>query len=186
MLDKARELFYRQGYARTTLSQIARSAGLPESSLIREFKDKTALLAELVRQLRESTLETWKREAARHDDPLARLHAIIDCCWKAAGEHAQDFRILHQLIPGKDADGLSLLTGYCQDCETFLAQLIGEGQQAGVFRRSLDSRVGAWQIMHTIQGHLLARPLGIPFLLEPDFQAHCTDCLVHCLLKTDV
>ena len=35
------------------------------------------------------------------------------------------------------------------ECETFLAGIIAEGQQAGVFRRSPDPRVLAWDVLHT-------------------------------------
>lgn len=186
LLDQAKSLFASQGYGRTTLGQIARSAGVPEASLVREFKTKTGLLLEILREVRNSTLETWKREAGKHEDPLAKLHAVIDSYWAAAREHDQNLRILHLLIPGQDGEALAPFEAYCLDCETYLAQLISEGQQAGVFRRSLDARVGAWHIMQTILGHLFARPLNIPLLQEADFQARSSECLTHCFLKTDV
>jgi hypothetical protein len=72
------------------------------------------------------------------------------------------------------------------DAETLLAELIAEGQQAGVFRRSLDPRVGAWEVIRTGLGYTLTLPLGVPLYQEPGYLPQAIDCLLHCLLKTDV
>ena len=72
------------------------------------------------------------------------------------------------------------------DSEALLAGIITEGQQSGVFRRSLDPRVGAWEIMQTTLGFRLTEPLGVPLYGESDYPARAVDCLLHGLLKTDV
>jgi len=55
-----------------------------------------------------------------------------------------------------------------------------------VFRRSLDPRVGAWELIRAGLGYSLTRPLNIPLYDEPDYMPRALDCLLHCLLKTDV
>src|SRR5437762_2848973 len=72
------------------------------------------------------------------------------------------------------------------DSEQLLSGVITEGQQAGVFRRSLDPRVGAWELIRTALGYTLTLPLVIPLYEEPDYLPRAIDCLLHCLLKTDV
>ena len=67
-----------------------------------------------------------------------------------------------------------------------LAQIISEGQQTGVFRRNLDPRVGAWELIRTALGYTLTLPLGVPLYEEPDYLTRAVECLLHCLLKTDV
>ena len=71
-------------------------------------------------------------------------------------------------------------------CERLLAHIISEGQQTGVFRRSLDPRVGAWELIRTALGYTLTLPLGPPIYAEPDYVPRAIECLLHCLLKTDV
>ena len=59
-------------------------------------------------------------------------------------------------------------------------------QHAGVFRRTLDPRVGAWEFIRTALSYTLTLPLGIPLYEEADYVPRAIDCLLHCLLKTDV
>ena len=80
----------------------------------------------------------------------------------------------------------ALLRSFYLDSETLLAQIISEGQQTGVFRRNLDPRVGAWELIRTALGYTLTLPLAIPLYQEPDYLPRAIDCLLHCLLKTDV
>jgi len=68
------------------------------------------------------------------------------------------------------------------DCETLLAQVIAEGQQAGQIRSSLDPRVGAWELIRTALAYTLTLPLGIPLYEEPDYAARAIECLFECLL----
>jgi hypothetical protein len=67
-----------------------------------------------------------------------------------------------------------------------LAKVIADGQQTGVFRRPLDPRVGAWELIRTALGYTLTMPLDLPLYREPDYLARAIECMLHCLLKTDV
>ena len=67
-----------------------------------------------------------------------------------------------------------------------LVRVIREGQQTGVFRRSFDPRIGAWELIRTALGYTLTLPLGIPIYAEPDYLTRALECLLHGLLKTDV
>ncbi len=102
-------------------------------------------------------------------------------------EHALEFRIMHRtLIECDDPEIAALLRSFYLDSEALLAQVISEGQQTGVFRRSLDPRVGAWELIRTALGYTLTLSLDIPLYQEPDYLPRAIDCLLHCLLKTDV
>jgi AcrR family transcriptional regulator len=54
IIAAAKKLFGKQGYAATTTSQIAMAAGVTEGAFFHHFKDKKALLAEVVRQLQKA------------------------------------------------------------------------------------------------------------------------------------
>ena len=64
-----------------------------------------------------------------------------------------------------------------------LSGIISEGQQTGVFRRSLDPRVGAWELIRTALAYTLTLPLGIPLYEEPDYAARAIECLLECLVS---
>ncbi len=187
LLTHAKQLFLTLGYANTTTEKIARSAGVTEPVLYRHFESKKALFLEVLQEIREATLNRWNAETAELADPLAKLHAIADMYLGSTRAHALEYSVMHRsLIETDDAEIAAFLRAFYLDSETLLAQVIAEGQQSGVFRRSLDPRVGAWELIRTALGYTLTLPLGIPLYQEPDYLPRAVECLLHCLLKTDV
>jgi TetR/AcrR family transcriptional regulator len=187
LLEHAKQLFVTHGYQNTTTEKIAAAAGVTEPVLYRHFESKKALFLEVLGEIRQATLERWNAETASLTDPLARLHAITDMYLGTTREHALEFRIMHRtLIESDDEEIRASLRAFFLDNESLLAQVIGEGQQSGVFRRNLDPRVGAWELIRTALGYTLTLPLGIPVYDEPDYLPRAIECLLNCLLKTDV
>jgi AcrR family transcriptional regulator len=187
LLAHAKHLFVTQGYHATTTEKIAQAAGVTEPVLYRHFANKKALFLEVLEEVRAATLERWHAETSSVTDPLAKLHAIADMYLGSTRAHAVEFRIMHRtLVETDDEEIVALLHGFYLDSETLLTHIIAEGQQAGVFRRSLDPRVGAWEMIRTALGYTLTLPLGIPLFGEENYLPQAIDCLLHCLLKTDV
>ncbi len=187
LLACAKQLFVSHGYQATTTEKIAQSAGVSEPVLYRHFESKKALFLEVLTEVREATLERWRAETAGLTDPLAKLHAIADIYLGSTREHALEFRIMHRtLVETDDEEVVAFLRTFYMDSESLLSAVISEGQQAGVFRRSLDPRVGAWELIRGALGYTLTLPLGIPLYAEPDHMARAIDCMLQCLLKTDV
>jgi AcrR family transcriptional regulator len=187
LLAQAKQLFVTLGYQNTTTEKIARAARVSEPMLYRHFDSKKALFLEVLQQIRDATLIRWQAANAEITDPLAKIHAIADSYLGSTREHALEFRIMHRsLVETDDEEILGLLRAFYLDSEAILAQIIAEGQHTGVFRRSLDPRVGAWELIRTALGYTLTLPLGLPVYQESDYIARAIDCLLHCLLKTDV
>src|SRR5262245_53893922 len=187
LLAHAKQLFVTLGYHATTTEKIAAAAGISEPVLYRHFESKKALFLEVLQEIREATLTRWNEETAALTDPLARLHAIADLYLGSTREHALEFRVMHRaLVESEDEEILSRLRAFYLDSEALLARVIAEGQQTGVFRRSLDPRVGAWELIRTALGYTLTLPLGVPLYAESDYLPRAIECMLHCLLKTDV
>jgi AcrR family transcriptional regulator len=187
LLTHAKHLFVTLGYQATTTEKIAGAAGVSEPVLYRHFESKRALFLEVLAEVRQATLERWHAETSGVTDPMVKLHAITDMYLGTTREHAVEFRIMHRtLVETDDPEIVQFLRSFYLDSEMLLAQIIAEGQQSGVFRRSLDPRVGAWELIRTALGYTLTLPLGIPLYEEPDYLPRAIECLLHCLLKTDV
>jgi AcrR family transcriptional regulator len=187
LLAQAKQLFVTLGYHATTTEKIAAAAGVSEPVLYRHFDSKKALFLEVLAEVRAATLDRWRGHGAGPADPLGRLHAIVDTYLGSTRDHAVELRIMHRtLVEAADEEVVALVRAFYLDSEALLAGIIAEGQQAGVFRRSLDPRVGAWELIRTALGYTLTLPLDIPLYREPDYIPRAIDCLLHCLLKTDV
>src|SRR5262249_15311950 len=154
-----KQLFASLGYHVTTVEQITAAAGVTEAVLLRHFDTKQALLLEVLQEIREATLARWAAETASLNDPLAKLHAVIEMYLDATRQLALEFRILHRaLVESNDEEVREPLRSFYHDAEEFLARVIAEGQQSGVFRRSLDPRVGAWELIRAALGYTLTLP----------------------------
>jgi AcrR family transcriptional regulator len=187
LLAHAKQLFVTLGYQNTTTEKIARAAGVSEPMLYRHFKSKKELFLEVLKEIRDATLTRWQTATADVSDPLAKLHAVADSYLGSTREHALEYRIMHRsLVETDDEEILAMLRAFYLDSEAILARIIADGQNTGVFRRSLDPRVGAWELIRTALGYTLTLPLGPPVYQEPDYIPRAIDCLLHCLLKTDV
>src|SRR5262249_877517 len=187
LLATAKQLFLAHGYTATTTEKIAQAAGVSEPVLYRHFESKKALFLDVLQEVREATLNRWRSETTTLSDPLAKLHAIVDMYLGTTRERAVEFHIMHRtLMETDDEEVLAFLRSFYLDSEALLAQVIGEGQQAGVFRRELDPRVGAWELIRSALGYTLTLTLGIPLYEEPDHLPRAIDCMLQCLLKTDI
>lgn len=187
LLLHAKNLFVKHGFQNTTTEKIAKAAGVTEPVLYRHFSSKKALFLEVLHEIREATLERWRAETADLAEPLARLHKIADLYLGSTREQTLELSIMHRtLFEAHDEEIVACLRQFYLDSEELLAGIITEGQKTGVFRRSLDPRVGAWEMIRTALAYTLTVPLGIPLYGQPEYLPQAIECLLQCLLKTDV
>jgi AcrR family transcriptional regulator len=187
LLACAKQLFLQHGYQATTMEKIAQAAGVSEPILYHHFDSKKSLFLEVLQEVREATLNRWRLETASLTDPLAKLHAVVDMYLGTTRDHALEFRVMHRtLLETEDQEVAAFLRSFYLDSEALLSGIISEGQQAGVFRRSLDPRIGAWELIRGALGYTLILPLDIPLFAEPDHLPRAIDCMLQGLLKTDV
>jgi AcrR family transcriptional regulator len=183
VLAHAKQLFVTLGYQHTTTEKIAQAAGVTEPVLYRHFPSKKALFLDVLHEVRAATLLRWRTETATTAPPLAKLQAIVDLYLGSTRAHALEFRIMHRtLIECDDEEIAACLRQFYLDSEALLASVIAEGQQAGSFRRDLDPRVGAWELIRTALGYTLTLPLAIPLYAEPHYLPHAIECVMRCLL----
>src|SRR5712692_5662216 len=98
LLAQAKHLFVTLGYQNTTTEKIAAAAGVSEPVLYKHFESKKALFLEVLREIREATLNRWHDHTAGLTDPMAKLHAIADMYLGSTREHALEFRVMHRSL----------------------------------------------------------------------------------------
>jgi AcrR family transcriptional regulator len=186
LLTQARTLFATQGYAATTPAQIAEAAGLSEAVFFRYYPAKVDLFRDLLDDLLAGTLSVWRDETEELADPQARLLALGERYVASVRADAVTLRGIARALLEAEAEVQAEAEAFALAWEEFLAGLITQGQQTGVFRRSLDARVGAWQLMHAALGRVLTQSLRLALHERDDYASQAIQCAVHCLLKTDV
>ncbi len=78
LVAAARELFYRQGVARTALADIAQAAEVPVGNVYYYFKTKDDIIAAVVQTHAHQLDSTLAELERRHRSPKARLKALVD------------------------------------------------------------------------------------------------------------
>ena len=90
--ETALELFQRQGYADTTIDQIAAAARVARRTVFRHFPTKEAILVDHLATRREGTLQRL-RDRPPGEPPLVGLHAVL----RELAEEGYDRRLLAQI-----------------------------------------------------------------------------------------
>lgn len=129
-----------EGLAGTSFAKIARTARLSSTGLISyHFKNKSELMAEVVRVVREELADFAAQRMAEADGPAEQLHAYVVANVEYAAKHPARLRAARAIGLGELADGLP--------------ELLVAGQRYGEFR-FFDTEVMALAIRSVRDGVL--------------------------------
>ena len=148
LIEVATKLFARNGFEATTTSAIALAAGVTEPILYRHFKNKQELFVAIVRSVSDVTLKAWQSIVANEDDPIRRIKQVCEAIPDHIKRNGDAYHVLHgALSTSREKKVLAVMKEHYQQIERFFAQLVAEGQKAGAFRRNLDPKAAAWQLI---------------------------------------
>lgn len=153
LVEATIEVLARQGFARTTLTEVAKVAGLSHGLVNFHFTSKEGLLAETLAYLADEYRDNWTRAlAAAEDNPAAQLDALLRAdfepavctparlaAWCSFWGEAQSRPMYQQSCGDKD-------DAYNACLEAICARLLAEGGYRG------DPVIIARVIRVTIEG----------------------------------
>lgn len=85
LIDSTIETLAARGYSRTTLTEVARAAGLSHGLVLFHFETKEKLLAETLMYLAKEYRQNWEAALAKvGDDPAEKLNALIEADFNPA------------------------------------------------------------------------------------------------------
>ena len=105
ILDAAMKLFWRRGYAGTTMPQIATEAELAPGTLYLYFPSKDALYVELLSQGYDLLLERLTAQVARPAAPAEQAAGLLDVFLEFAREHPGYFDIIFFVLQRERSGG---------------------------------------------------------------------------------
>jgi AcrR family transcriptional regulator len=98
ILSAARRVFWREGYSRATIPQIAREAEYATGTIYLYFPSKDALYVELLGEGYDLLLERLEEQAARPGEPQERAGRLIEAFFDFAREHPPYFDAMFFII----------------------------------------------------------------------------------------
>jgi AcrR family transcriptional regulator len=153
LLDAAESLFARQGYAGTTMGEIAGKAGVGVGTLYHHFPDKRSLLLAGIdhwgdREIsdRRSELEL---EQTLGDDARAAIAASLRRAYERLRVEGGFYLVVLELAD-RDPEVSRRFARISQVHIERLRELIEFGQQRGMMRRDADPLAAAFLIHHAI------------------------------------
>ncbi|MFO0810309.1 MAG: TetR/AcrR family transcriptional regulator [Gemmataceae bacterium] len=157
LLAAAKALAVSHGYAALTPDALTAAAEISPGRLARYFADREVLLRATLDDLRADLFPP--PAADEPPDSAGRLQAMLERSLTAARKRTPGIKALIQaLTEFTTGDARAEMHARLLEWSEPLVQLIHEGQQSGVFRRSLDAQVTAWDLVQSILGHALIGP----------------------------
>src|SRR5256885_9852282 len=154
LMEVATKLFARNGYEATTTAAIALAAGVTEPILYRHFKSKQELFVAIVKAVSNQTMQHWQDLIAGVEDPAEQIRRIALEMPQHMEKLADAYHVLHgALATSRDKKVLAVMKEHYIQIEKFFSKVIAEGQKSGVFRKQLQPRGAAWQLIITGIGY---------------------------------
>ena len=134
IVASAVELFYRQGYGRTTLDQVAEALHVTKPVIYSHFRSKAELLAEICSRAIRLAHESLNRAGSRQGTVAERLKAVASDFMAAVlshQAHAVIYSREEKELEQKDRDSINSLR---REFDRRLVALIEEGVAQGEFQ----------------------------------------------------
>lgn len=156
LLGVATHLFAKHGYESTTTAAIAETAGVTEPILYRHFKSKQELFIAIVREMSSQTMDHWHELIKGLTDPAECIRRIAVEFPRHVEKLADAYHVIHgALATSTDKKVLGVMREHYAQIEQFFVGVVSEGQKAKIFRKDLDPRVPAWQLINLGIGYAM-------------------------------
>lgn len=142
ILRAAQDLFHRQGYANTSLDDIARAVGIKREGLYYYFPNRTQILIAIIKplglQLRDRVREILESDASPEDKICQTVENHL---MRFENRFAESKITLRDDYFSENEDVLAEMQPIWDEYETLWVAIIREGQDKGVFDQTLDPRL---------------------------------------------
>jgi TetR/AcrR family transcriptional regulator len=159
ILDAAEQLFASRGFARTTIKDIGRRAGLNSALLYYYFADKDELYREVLRRFVSRLVARTMTALTSEETPDARVRSLLIAQAELLIANPQFPRLMvRELAESEGAHAVEQFHLLASTTFKRLCELIEEGQQSGLFRKDVDPRFAAISTVAQVVYFFIARP----------------------------
>ena len=138
IFDAAVAVFSEKGFARATMEEVARRAGIAKGTLYNNYRSKKELFLSLIEEGIERLESAVRREVARREDISGKLEALIGAQLSFFEEYRDYCKLLLSEVWGLgtrwEEQVERLRSGYIR----IIRDLIEKGQAEGVIRKNLE------------------------------------------------
>lgn len=192
ILDAALELFVQQGFAATKVSQIARKAGVTPGTLYVYYKNKEAILQEVVMKTINPIYETSNAILENYDGPAEKLFSMLFQKWFEAVGGESKISGVPKLVVSEVANFPELADFYMKNILTpganYIRRVLQYGVEKGTFHIE-DMDMMVYLILSTLHGAVIdVHSFNVAGNLHIDmhaFEEKLHALILHGILKTN-
>jgi TetR/AcrR family transcriptional repressor of nem operon len=156
VLDKAVELFWRQGYHATSIQDVVDTLRINRASLYGTYGDKHTLFVKALQRYRADQAQAMAHLLQGPGSPMDKIKLLLTRTAKATlsdPAHKGCFIINTAMeLVNQDPEIARIVTDDRRDIEDALEQLIRQGQQSGAITTTQDARALAQFVFSSISG----------------------------------
>ena len=153
ILDVARDLFARHGYAATSMRDIAEADGIKASSLYSHFRSKAEILLLVITPVTDELARAQEAALAAPGSGLQRLRAMAAAVLRVCVDRDRAMSILHYSWPQiRTSDDLSALVAGNAEIFARWQRVIADGVADRSVRADVDVVVAARLVTSALQG----------------------------------
>lgn len=163
ILDAARALFIRQGFAKTSVDDISSSIGMTKSSLYYYFKNKEDLFYSSFQNEWKDNLNRYIELAEKESDPDKQIMAYVHASLGYYEEIVINSRIPVRIVIEQRNKFHELIEEVNTDRIEFFASCLQKGIDSGMFKQGLDTiRIAEvlWKVKYSMQFDMLNNMVG--------------------------
>ncbi len=150
IFDAAVAVFSEKGFARATMEEVARRAGIAKGTLYNNYRSKKELFLSLIEEGIERLESAVRREVARREDISGKLEALIGAQLSFFEEYRDYCKLLLSEVWGLgtrwEEQVERLRSGYIR----IIRDLIEKGQAEGVIRKNLEVDAAATAVFGAV------------------------------------
>ena len=142
ILERAADLFAKQGVAATTVREIAEAVGILSGSLYHHFASKDEIVDAIVTSFMEDLVTRYDAVLASESDPHAQLVGLVRASIATSAEHPHATEIYQNDARYLQADdGSAAVVKGARTVRSAWIQVLEGGAAAGVFRDDVPVKV---------------------------------------------
>jgi len=127
------DLFYRQGYFATSISDIAKGCGIQKASIYYHYPSKEELLFFIMESTMDGLLDHLKAGLAASEGVEAKMRAAVHGHVQFHLEQQKETFIATSELRGLSAEHYQVVVGKRDEYEGIFQALIQEGREQGIF-----------------------------------------------------
>ncbi len=142
ILSHARELFEKNGYANTSLDDIARAVGIRREGLYYYFDSRLVMLLGIIKPMVLSLIDLMREIVASSDPPPEKLRRAIENHLMRFQTRFAEAKIAYLVeYQGADPVVAAEMRQIWEEYRGLWIQLLEDGQQKGAFNNMLDAEL---------------------------------------------